>query len=102
MATVSELRAQAEELLAKAEEQEKKEKTKLFDGMLKTLADAGYSFDDLVQHAKPSRAKVSGTVRPAKYMGPNGEMWSGVGRNPKWVAEYEATGKSREDFLIMA
>lgn len=100
MATVAELRAQAQELMAKAEEQEQADKNKLFDGLMKKLTDAGYSIDDLMSHARPKKIKVAGGVLPAKYRGPNGELWSGIGRNPRWIADAEAAGKNREDFLI--
>ncbi|MBL6082718.1 H-NS histone family protein [Belnapia sp. T18] len=47
------------------------------------------------------KAKTSGGegVQP-KYKGPNGELWSGRGRTPKWVQLAEAEGKSRNDYLI--
>jgi DNA-binding protein H-NS len=41
-----------------------------------------------------------GTRRAAKYRGPNGEEWSGLGRTPKWLALLEAEGRGRGDFLI--
>jgi DNA-binding protein H-NS len=38
---------------------------------------------------------------PAKYRGPNGELWAGgLGRKPQWVAAILAEGKSLDDFLI--
>ena len=40
-----------------------------------------------------------GPVRP-KYRGPQGEMWTGRGRTPKWVEEVKKAGKKLEDFLI--
>jgi DNA-binding protein H-NS len=40
-------------------------------------------------------------VVPAKYRSPDGKNeWSGRGKTPAWVIEYEATGKSRDDLLI--
>ena len=41
-----------------------------------------------------------GTKRAAKYRGPNGEEWSGLGRAPRWLAALEAEGREREEFLI--
>ena len=41
-----------------------------------------------------------GTRRAAKYRGPNGEEWSGLGRTPKWLVLLEAEGRGRGDFLI--
>jgi DNA-binding protein H-NS len=61
------------------------------------------------QATHPRRKKVderkSSNRRPAKrraaarYQGPNGEIWSGFGRAPRWLTDLEAAGKSRESFL---
>ena len=53
----------------------------------------GIAPTDLGSARKQSNAKKSGTVA-AKYRGPNGETWTGRGRQPKWV------GDNREDYLI--
>jgi DNA-binding protein H-NS len=39
---------------------------------------------------------------PAKYRHPENpdKTWTGRGRTPKWIAEHEANGGSRDDFLI--
>ena len=42
----------------------------------------------------------TGTKRAAKYLGPNGEEWSGRGRTPNWLTALEAEGRGREEFLI--
>jgi DNA-binding protein H-NS len=38
--------------------------------------------------------------QPAKYKGPNGELWSGKGPAPKWMKPLLAKGKTKADFLI--
>lgn len=39
--------------------------------------------------------------RPARYMSPLGETWSGgPGRKPKWVCEIEDAGESLEKYRI--
>jgi len=53
----------------------------------------GIAPNDLGSAKKPSKAKKSATV-PVKYRGPNGETWTGRGRQPKWV------GDNREEYLI--
>jgi DNA-binding protein H-NS len=53
----------------------------------------GITPTDLGAGKKLSKAKKSSTV-PAKYRGPNGETWTGRGRQPKWV------GDNREKYLI--
>lgn len=37
-----------------------------------------------------------------KYKGPNGETWSGRGRQPTWLTELEAVGHDKSEFLIKA
>ena len=36
----------------------------------------------------------------AKYRGPDGQLWSGRGRPPRWVVAVEAAGEKREAYLI--
>jgi DNA-binding protein H-NS len=38
--------------------------------------------------------------RPAKYFGPGGELWSGLGRQPSWFAEALKGGLSLDDYAI--
>ncbi|MDO8319272.1 H-NS histone family protein [Rhodoferax sp.] len=42
----------------------------------------------------------SSNPAPAKYRGPNGELWSGRGLMPRWLATEVAQGKSKETFAI--
>jgi len=53
---------------------------------------------------KPAAGKsgTSGQVVAAKYRGPNGEVWSGRGLPPRWLATLIATGRTKEDFAIKA
>jgi len=44
-------------------------------------------------------AKPGTRVKP-KYRGPNGELWSGRGNAPRWLASLEKAGKKRESYLI--
>jgi DNA-binding protein H-NS len=101
MATVAELRAQAEELMRKATEQEDTEKTKLFEGILKKLEDAGQSFAALSAWATKSTKKIGPTGSlAAKFKGPNGDLWAGRGRQPAWVVELGDTPEKRAKALV--
>jgi DNA-binding protein H-NS len=40
-----------------------------------------------------------GKVAP-KYRGPKGELWTGRGYTPRWLAALEADGKKRDSYLI--
>lgn len=45
------------------------------------------------------RSRVTRVV-PTKYIGPNGEKWSGRGLLPRWITELERQGRHREEFLV--
>ena len=51
--------------------------------------------------AKPPIAKKrAGAKVPAKYRGPDGETWTGRGKQPRWLAALVATGRTPAEFLI--
>jgi DNA-binding protein H-NS len=54
--------------------------------------------NDAAAKASRPRRKI-GKVAP-KYRGPKGELWSGRGLPPRWLADLEAAGKKRESYLI--
>jgi DNA-binding protein H-NS len=58
----------------------------------------GLSFDALFG-ARRTRIDAGVPLTP-KYRGPSGEMWSGRGRQPRWLTELEASGHDREEFRI--
>jgi DNA-binding protein H-NS len=62
----------------------------------------GRSRGKLAAKAPAEKARKSGasaTVAP-KFRGPNGEVWSGRGLTPKWLAALIADGKQKEQFAI--
>ena len=68
------------------------------DAANKAAAKHGFTLDELSGKAKTS-AK---TPAPAKYAHPDNPSatWSGRGRQPNWIKEALAAGKSLDDFLI--
>jgi DNA-binding protein H-NS len=46
------------------------------------------------------KSSLAGRKVEPKYRGPNGETWAGRGQAPRWLTELEASGSSRESFLI--
>ncbi len=70
----------------------------------------GYTIEELFGAAAPARAakgtraprKTAGTKVPPKYRNPANpeQTWTGRGKQPRWMAEEVAKGKTREDFLI--
>lgn len=47
-----------------------------------------------------TKNKKSGMPVAAKYKGPNGEVWSGRGLMPRWMAALVAQGQAKESFAI--
>ena len=56
----------------------------------------------VVQAATPRRRRgvKKGTRLRAKYVGPNGETWSGRGLRPRWLSELMALGHKPERYLL--
>ena len=103
MATYSELKQQAETLLAEAEIVRKQEITEVVQCIKAQMKEYGLTVADLGGSASTGQRKVAKTksTAPAKYRGPNGELWAGgLGRKPEWVRVIQAEGKNIEDFLI--
>ena len=103
MATYIELKQQAEALLAEAEIVRKQEITEVVQSIKAQMKEYGLTVTDLGLLASTGQRKVAKTksTAPAKYRGPNGELWAGgLGRKPEWVRVIQAEGKNIEDFLI--
>ena len=45
----------------------------------------------------PQATPLSGVIR---YRGPEGQTWTGVGRRPNWIVQFEREGRSRSEFQI--
>lgn len=70
---------------------------------LKQLAVAeGFSLDELVGKGQGGRRQRSdkGIKLKAKYVGPNGETYTGRGPTPKWLRTLERKGEKRDKFLV--
>lgn len=102
MSTYVELKAQAEALLAQAEQVRKQEIASVVQEIKAKMKEYGLTVADLGGGAaaskKPSKSTSSAA---AKYRGPNGELWAGgLGRKPEWVRKVLAEGKSLDEYLI--
>lgn len=70
---------------------------------LKALAvQEGFSLDELVGKGASGRRQRSdkGVKLKPKYVGPNGETYTGRGPTPKWLRTLERKGEKREKFLV--
>ena len=50
--------------------------------------------------AVPTGSKLKGTKVPPKFKDSNGNIWTGRGSQPKWLATAIAQGKSLQDFAV--
>lgn len=100
MASYSELMAQAQNLMAQAEQARKNELASVIADIKAKMKQFGITAADL-GGASGKKSGKSKSSAPAKYKGPNGELWAGgPGRKPEWVRTVLASGKSIEDFRI--
>ena len=103
MATYIELKQQAQALLDEAEIVRKQEITEVVQSIKAQMKEYGLTVADLGGSTSTGQRKVAKTksTAPAKYRGPNGELWAGgLGRKPEWVRALMAEGKNIDDFLI--
>lgn len=103
MATYIELKNQAEALLAEAELVRKQEIAEVIQRIKAQMKEYGVTLADLGASNSGVQRKAAKTksTAPAKYRGPNGELWAGgLGRKPEWVRALLAEGKDIEDYLI--
>ena len=86
--------------LVQAKRQEKEEEIKqaLLTEFREKAAQMGMAFESLFP-GRRTRSDMGAPIAP-KYRGPHGETWSGRGRQPRWLAELEAAGHNKEEFLI--
>jgi len=102
MATYSELMAQAQTLMAQAEQARKDELASVIADIKVRMKQYGITVADLGGAAAPGK-KAGKSKSPAapKFRGPNGELWAGgPGRKPEWVRSVLAAGKSLDAYRI--
>jgi DNA-binding protein H-NS len=69
---------------------------------LKALASSeGFTLDELMGRGAGGRRQRSdkGIKLKPKYIGPNGEIYTGRGPTPKWLKALERKGEKREKYL---
>lgn len=99
MANYSELMAQAQALMAQAEQARKAELVSVVADIKAKMKAYGITAADL--GGSSSVKKSTKSAAPAKFKGPNGELWAGgPGRKPEWVRAVLAAGKSVEEYRI--
>jgi len=98
MSTYIELMEQAKALMVQAERARQDELSGVISDIKQKMLQYGITAADL------GRTKIIGkskSVTPAKYRGPNGELWGGgPGRKPEWVRAVLVEGKNVENYRI--
>lgn len=106
MATYLELKAQAEKLLAQAEQMRETEIADAIADIREKIRLYGLTAEDIGlargAPAGPGRGgRAKGSAAVVKYRGPNGETWGGGrGRKPHWVTRALEQGRKLEEFAV--
>ena len=103
MSTYAELKAQADALNARAEIARKQEIAEVIQSIKDEMKEYGITVLDIGGHVITGKSKAAKTksTAPAKYRGPNGELWAGgLGRKPEWVRKVLADGGTLDAYAI--
>ena len=80
----------------------------LVDGFAKKVQASGFTVDEALVALQPYTAATrrksnqAGSSAPVLYRDPSNpeNTWSGRGRAAKWISDYEAAGRSRDEFKV--
>ena len=106
--TLAELTALKSKVEAAIITRKETEKSEALTKIRALAAESGFTLEELVK--VPRKPRGSGTEKSdkrsavsPKYAPPEnpGSTWTGRGKPPKWLAEMEAAGRKREEFLIV-
>lgn len=115
MVSLIDIQSQIEKLQKQAAEIKNKEFDKTVQEILAKMQAFGITLKDLqpgkkrggkvktgavAKRGSAAAKKKSASSVAAKYRGPNGEVWSGRGLTPRWLATLVAEGRTKEDFAI--
>lgn len=98
---LSELKGLQAEIEKEIKARQQQEVTKAREQILAIAQGLGVSIEELLANGG-AKSKGSGKKVQAQYRNPadNAQTWTGRGRQPRWIAEGLAGGKSLNDFKI--
>jgi DNA-binding protein H-NS len=98
---LSELKGLQAEIEKEIKTRQQQEVTKAREQILAIAQGLGVSVEELLANGG-AKSKGSGKKVQAQYQNPadNTQTWTGRGRQPRWIAEGLASGKTLEDFRI--
>lgn len=98
MATYTELKQQAEELMKQAEELRADERNAVLAEVRKEVAEWNFTYSEL---GFKKNGSVKKAKRPALYRDHHtGKEWCGRGAMPKWLSAHIQAGASKDQFRI--
>ncbi len=103
MSTYAEIQAQIAQLQQQAESLRRNELQTVIDDIKAKIVQFDLTARDLGLDGnggkRGRRAKVRADGASAvRFVGPQGQTWSGFGRQPQWLRDAIAAGKTKEDF----
>lgn len=104
----AELLQLSKELEQQISEKRDEELKVLVDGFAKKVQASGFTVDEALVALQPYTAATkrkgnqAGSSAPVLYRDPSNpeNTWSGRGRAAKWISDYEAAGRSRNEFKV--
>lgn len=97
MATYAELMAQAKEMFNQAEEARRSEQAAVITEIRAKMKEFGITTADL---GATTKTKAGKSIHPARFKGPSGQLWSGLGRYPDWLRAEIVQGRTKDGFKI--
>jgi DNA-binding protein H-NS len=100
--SVAELRALQEQITQEIKAKTQAELVKAREEILAIAQNAGISLKDLLDSQSNAKNRAPKTKVAVRYRHPaNGSLqWTGRGRQPKWVQEWVAAGKTLDDLRV--
>ncbi len=100
--SITELRALQEQIAQEIKAKTQAELVKAREEILAIAQHAGISLKDLLDSQSNAKNRAPKTKVAVRYRHPADSLlqWTGRGRQPKWVQEWVAAGKSVDDLRV--
>ena len=91
-----------EKLRKQADTLQRKKRKPVIMSIVQSMKEFDITPEEIIAaFSKPVARGATRASVPVKYKHPEtGATWTGRGKPPRWVVEAEASGKSRNDFLV--
>jgi DNA-binding protein H-NS len=99
---LGELKGLQHDIEKEIKDRQQQEVQKAREQILAIAQEAGVSVEELLASTAKRAKKEKGQKVQPQYQNPadNSQTWTGRGRQPKWIAEGLAGGKTLDDFRI--